>query len=788
MGASDHRIDLDDILLFDPFTLSAQDKLNNLGVKITPDEFFKSFYCEPFFCQGNRSNSGVDDDELSHRLSDEEINDLITKKEKFENHLYDSSNLMHIMGYSGSGKSIYLNYLLYKIKNKRCSFVFNLEESSGRIKGPRDNELDINLESKNKGNIAPWLFAGLLIEKTYNVITNILQIESQETIVGIQKQYEELSNREIGGNDTLFAVFKEIDNGLEIETRCKIFNELKALMHKDSDKDDIKSIIQRILEALTKFLFCYIETQESIKGKNIKRYIFGFDNIEYYIRDNTVIFDNDIVSISTAIEQFITSARKEYNKINRDFSEYFKFILAIRDTTARFLISSAHGSPLYDNVDVSSWYVFKEILEKKENILTRVKSDYKTDKVRKSLSILRVITGDNDGFGQSFNTLFFEMYNHNKRRTVRILNKIIRKMTELEHENKNLITLATFQSYWSEPPVAYKYLCRRAIIRLILDYIDFNSKDRQNISFFNTIHVNHEEKEIGTYARRALCFLLYKSDGKIDEEYVSFYSFIKGIFDPPRDNEIETTVFNEIAEVLLALNESSFVKYNWVQLIVIKFNATSSITKKELAEKLKESYENKTENTDNFGIRITNAGRFFAYIQSDFEYFSSRYCKKFAAFLPLIWVKDIDAIKNIIAAVFINAEKCIKTVIKFEKNYFSDYKKIYLKEYFYKWTLLGEDKPKLPHPYRIIDTHCSYLEHYKNFLEAERAKNTLSKEGKKEPSVFLDSDIENLKKYVDEYINKYREVFSELEAEKDVHQNSYFCLLDKNLPRYNKRK
>jgi hypothetical protein len=354
-------------------------------------------------------------------------------------------------------------------------------------------------------------------------------------------------------------------------------------------------------------------------------------------------------------------------------------------------------------------------------------------------------------------------------------------MTELEIENKNLITLDVFQSYWSEPPIAYKYLCRRAIIRLILDFIDFYpTKDTQKISFFNTIHVNYQEKEIGTYARRILCFLLYESHGKIDERYVSFYNFINGIFAPPRDNEIEINVFNEIAEVLLAMNESSFVKYNWVQLIVIKFNATPSITKKQLAEKLKESYEKKIEKDDDFGIRITNAGRFFAYIQSDFEYFSSRYCKNIAAFSPLIWVKDIDAIKNIIATVFINAKKCIKTVIKFEKDYFSDYKKIYRKEYFYKWTLLGEEKPKLPHPYRILDTHCSYLEHYKNFLEAEKEK--------KEPSVFSDSDIEGLKKYANEYINKYREVFSELEAEKDAYQNSYFCLLDKNLPRYNKRK
>jgi hypothetical protein len=50
MEYSDHILDLDDILLFDPFTLSGQEKLDNLGIEITPGDFFESFYCEPFFC------------------------------------------------------------------------------------------------------------------------------------------------------------------------------------------------------------------------------------------------------------------------------------------------------------------------------------------------------------------------------------------------------------------------------------------------------------------------------------------------------------------------------------------------------------------------------------------------------------------------------------------------------------------------------------------------------------------------------------------------------------------
>ncbi|MDR0624255.1 MAG: hypothetical protein LBG10_07470 [Treponema sp.] len=775
MTSSDNIIELDDILLFDPFTLSAKAKLNNLGVKITSDEFFESFYCEPFFCQKNSSIFDVDDDELSHRLSDEEIKDLNAKKDFFEKCLYDSHELLHILGYSGSGKSIYLNYCLYKMKSKRQSFVFNLEESSSIIKGAGNTDVDIIFESKNVPNIAPWFFAGLLIEKTYKIITDILQIESQETIVGIQKQYKFLIDNEIGGNDTLFAAFKKIDDQSKIETKREIFNELKALMRRSSGENDIKSIIQRILEVLTKFLFCYTEAQKSIKGENINGYILAFDNIEHYIRRPTIIFDEDIVSISTTIELFISSAKKEYEKINKVFSDYFKFILAIRDTTVKFLSTTVHGDISYGNVDVSSWYVFKEIQSKKESILGRINFD-KTEKARESLAVLKVIADDNNGAGQSFNILFSEMYNHNKRRTVRILNKVIRKMTELGYENKKLITLATFQSYWSEPPAVYKYLCRRAIIRLILDFIGFDSIDAQESSFFNKIHVNHGEKEIGTYARRVLCFLLYKSHGKIDEKYVSFYNIIKGIFDPPGNNEIEIDVFNELAEILLVMNESSFVEYNWVQLIVIKFNATSTITKDELAKKLKESYEKKIETDDKFGIRITNAGRFFAYIQSDFEYFSSRYCKNIAAFSPLIWVKDMDAIKKIIETVFVNAKKCINAVIASEKNYFRDYKKMYHKEYFYKWTLLGREKAKMPHPYRIIDTHCSYLDHYKNFLEAEKKK--------KKPSVFSDSDIEELQKYANEYIAKYKEIFSNLEKEKDAQQNNYFCLLDNSLPQH----
>jgi hypothetical protein len=69
-------------------------------------------------------------------------------------------------------------------------------------------------------------------------------------------------------------------------------------------------------------------------------------------------------------------------------------------------------------------------------------------------------------------------------------------MTELERESKSLITLATFQSYWKEPPAAYKYLCRRAIIRLILDYIDFDPReDIQKISFLTQYTLTMRRKK-----------------------------------------------------------------------------------------------------------------------------------------------------------------------------------------------------------------------------------------------------------------------------------------------------
>jgi hypothetical protein len=720
-------------------------------------------------------------------LSDEEINDLLEKKGTFEKHLSDSKELLHIRGYSGCGKSVYLNYCLHKIREERESFIFNLEGNPGLIKGPKDAELDITSESNNSPNIAPWLFAGLLLDKTYHAITDILEKESQEIIAGIQKQHKYLDDNEIGGNGALFAAFKKIDrndDNLGNETKRKIFNELTALLHRNNGRNDIRSIIQRILDALTKFLFCYVEARESINNERVKRYIFAFDNIEHYIKDSFVIFDEDIVTITTAVEQFIYSAKGEYDKIEKTFSDYFKFIFAIRDTTAKFLISSTHGSAAYGDVNVSSWYVFKEIQRKKERIFEKINPDYNTEKVKKSLSLFNVITGDITRFGQNINILFSEMYNYNKRRTVRILNKIIRKMIELESGNKNLTTLGTFQSYWSESPVSYKYLCRRAIIRLILDFINFDSLDKQEVSFFDAIHVKHEGGEIGTYARRVLCFLLYESSGKIDERYVSFYNLIKGIFEPRGDKTINENAFNELAEVLLAMNESSFVKYNWVQLIVIKFNATSSITKEALVRKLQESCKTKIEDEKDFGIRVTNAGRFFAYIQSDFEYFASRYCNKIAAFSPLVWIKDIKTIKDIIAAVFIAAKTCMETVVRFDRDYFLNFETIYQKKYFYEWTLLGNKKSKMPHPYRIIDTHLVYLDHYKNFLDAEKEKNRLSAKGEKLPSVFSDSDIEVLQKYTAEYITKYREVFSTFESEADEHQNGYFDKLDKNLPRH----
>jgi hypothetical protein len=176
--------------------------------------------------------------------------------------------------------------------------------------------------------------------------------------------------------------------------------------------------------------------------------------------------------------------------------------------------------------------------------------------------------------------------------------------------------------------------------------------------------------------------------------------------------------------------------------VVIKFN-DADFNIDALSQKMWDEYLSESPETDKYGVKITEAGQFFIYIQCDFEYFACRYAKSNT---PLLLLRDVNAIKKTIECVFDRAKECIDHVIWKEYLFTNaNFRALDNRNYHYCW-----NNKELPLPYRIIKNHRNYLFQYRKIIRQED-KIYLSKKEDDELVAFIDTHTE-----------KYRKIFTQL--------------------------
>jgi len=118
-------------------------------------------------------------------------------------------------------------------------------------------------------------------------------------------------------------------------------------------------------------------------------------------------------------------------------------------------------------------------------------------------------------------------------------------------------------------------------------------------------------------------------------------------------------------------------------------------------------------NADAYGVKITSAGRFFTFIQADYEFFASRYSKS----LPIIFIRDYTALEEIMRSIYDRVEKLTDAVVNSERSIFgevSSYKHHYNYE---KVNEVSKEITEIKYPLRIIRNHRSYLRHLKAVVD-----------------------------------------------------------------------
>lgn len=195
----------------------------------------------------------------------------------------------------------------------------------------------------------------------------------------LSNYYSFIFNYELRLFTDVFKVIEDYLNGTLIyNTKClsddisntfckKMYDTIVAYCPPlNATEIDVDKSIDSLLELSIIFLLCSHE-KETIEKRSFKHFIF-FDNIENFIK-GYMVYNKDINSIARIMHQFVNTLTERFNHIGTDglnFTQHFKIILAIRDTTEKiidevYLQDEGHSKI---QLDVSTWFSLSEILEK----------------------------------------------------------------------------------------------------------------------------------------------------------------------------------------------------------------------------------------------------------------------------------------------------------------------------------------------------------------------------------------------------------------------------------------
>lgn len=521
--------------------------------------------------------------------------------------------------------------------------------------------------------------------------------------------------------------------------------------------------------------FCVVNSLEKYRGKKILLFV---DNIERALPlDNRIFLDvntSDIKVILRSLYHATANFEDRLGLIRGAFQEsdseaaVYETTVAIlfnmRDSTHGILQKMKDQGSLADIehksiIRIANWYDSEEIINKrlasylkKSNgvIISTLGQLTSSDDYTLSSGVVAYnnIIGDK-GMSKWNLCDFIELFYGNSKRSIanRFVSKFLhaRESKTSSHDEGGQLKLfndlfSQIDDLHGEERQALKQLCRKYLIRLLLDFV--KKPAPRDVEFFhhrmNDNFSNNEEhynKNLHCYARRIMTFLserkeLYEDDN-IDGEYVdinSNYKFFstnfligKLILCDEHVKKNEYRIIKDFSEILFYLNESLLRDTNWTGLVCIEIDSARTFTIDELRELICRDWEDyKSSNRENIDderkgavvVRATEAGSMFSLVMADFEYFASRYGSKESELPPILKINEHESLQNLLNGVKNKAFKCIEIIIQTEKTLSV------------LWKYKDDKGQQIRHESRIINHHIGYLYNYVVYVNSSVCKAT----------------------------------------------------------------
>ncbi len=511
---------------------------------------------------------------------------------------------------------------------------------------------------------------------------------------------------------TIEENFEEID----FRTLKKFWKAVKNKLYSFNDDDFYDDFLDELKKlSLEQLLFVYTlweyaEIITSGLSAENRKLIYLLDNIDIISDGTTDIFKNTMMGVW----KFMWDTGNVFNKIrekniekDKDFISLYdktNFVVAMRETTAMHISGHLRDKmrAIMDHFDMSSDTDKAEILQRKLELgLSMINTkEIISEGFKEGIHCLNQLNSD-----RLFMRSLFQLFNNDYRTAAPCITTICNE--HIEEVKKAILLLASDNAN-------LVFGGRGIIYRLILDsFFNWNYFDAIGIPSINSKNsTDRIQQKHGYSCARVILTILCNKQAKNTERFfvnpeesvrlADLYGLV--------DKLMGLDEFVTIIDGMYSLRNKRFWNHlvTFDNILVYSPDVIKAYISKENVQ---------TEKKDIY-IRATSAGQMFAStISVHFEYFASRYastCRN----VPLFLLDKLDdrkqwaSLKNIISDVYEAVEKCTTTLEQYnlnviEKKEVERYEDVLDSPYYYEQQF---------HEERIIHSHISYLESYREWL------------------------------------------------------------------------
>lgn len=624
------------------------------------------------------------------------INQIYQQQSEYQNfeewlNNFDYYKVYTITGNAGTGKTTFINYRKYNEKKIRW-IVLDIYRARKYTEWMSDIRTDIKFfeqaQSKVYGSIMNkiWelLFQGLDTNKKYSL--QIVYDNLNKLTTNYKKNYYDSYP---SGRILLNKIYEVMERDEPIESKVEKSAEIYKKVIDGNAGEDGGGIVN-LLDILLLTLRCLYDPDD--------KFVIIFDNFERFI-SNDEIFNKDIEKIRLLLTHYIAHINQE----GRCHKGYFKFIMAIRDSTARMCDVKLHVADVAaNNLDLGKWYDIDDIIYRK-------KQWYSDNQISlENLELIEQITGDRriciDKTITGINLLIGPLFNDNKR----LIIDFIGTMVEHPRNKKNI---GAYMNFWEENTSLSRFAARSIMRGMIL-----NELEEKPDKLFEHLKTYSTRGDNGIGDARKILTVLYNNISKGKENELQLSMVLKELLNVNDVEKFWVSASEQckkkrttISEILFYMNSYNRRENDWIQFIDLQFKDRDNNIVVEDPDKLEQII---SKNMKKCSIHLMPAGvAYLKYIVASFEFFSLRYSKEYAPLFTLIpspqnmenciSVKDLPCF-IIIEKVVTSAINCIE-ILKTKEDTIK--------------ILIGNNMNGIYHHMRIINQHQAYIANFRTFIK-----------------------------------------------------------------------